>query len=185
MIGRPIRPSAADLAAVADGVAARAPRTGPTGSEASPGAPRSHSTAASRSSTQNGLARTATPGLETRSIGIEASMIPVQMRTRGSLRTSARWRAGSSRSWVPSMIMASGRCPSAEACLELVRREHLRLGKELGEEVAGSRAHDRSPRAFPPWTHPRAHGRHGTPRLHDLGEAFVRGVPMRVRLLSR
>ena len=77
--------------------------------EEADGASRSQSSAASRSSTQNGLPRTATFGPDTIFIGREARSIPVQISTRGSLSIACRRRAGSSISWVPSMTRASGR----------------------------------------------------------------------------
>ncbi len=150
-----------------------------------PGAPRSHSTAASRSSTQNGLARTATPGARDEVDRHRGQHDPGadedarQLEDVGALACIELEELGAVDDH------GVGALPQPEACLQLVRREHLRLGKELGEQVQDpglTIAHPEHSRHGHILEHTE---RHGTPRLHDLGEAFVRGVPMRVRLLSR
>ena len=89
---------------------------------------------------QNGLASTATSGPRTIFIGIDASSIPVQMRTRGRLENSrCAGVRGSSSSWVPSMTRASGRWPSALRASSSSGVEDLGLGQELLEELAHAR----------------------------------------------
>ena len=100
------------------------------------GGSRSQSSAASRSSTQNGLPSTATFGPDTIFIGMEARSIPVQISTRGSW--SIALAASSGQLHELSAVDDEGVRPLAEGRSrhELVGRQHLGLGQQLGEELS-------------------------------------------------
>ena len=88
---------------------------------------------------QNGLASTATFGPRTIFIGIEASSIPVQMRTRGRAENRAAPTWGELHQL--GAVDDEGVRPLAEraARVELVGRQDLGLGQELLEELAHAR----------------------------------------------
>ena len=133
---------AADLAAVAAAVAARAANE-PTGSEGVPGSPRSHSTAASRPRRRRAWRGRQTRA-RTRSIGIEAR-IPCDEDAR-QVGTSSR---GAPRGRGAGAVddHGVGALPQAEAGLQLIRREHLLLGRRSANR-SGSRSRSLT-RAFP------------------------------------